>query len=182
MPKTPIDYTKSVVYRLIYNDITYYVGSTTNMRQRRSRHKYNTNSVKSGKYERELYKFIRNNGGWGKWDMILVQEYPLCKSSEELRKYEREHYDFYKPSLNIILPYATKEEYKEKAKVTKKEYKKHYLVENADQIKKYNETYRAEKSNVKETCACGSKFCHSGYTRHLKTQKHIKFITSKENI
>lgn len=67
MPKKPIDYTKACVYRLIYNDVTHYVGSTTNMRQRKASHKNNTNSKKSDKYDMELYKFIRDNGGWDKW-------------------------------------------------------------------------------------------------------------------
>jgi GIY-YIG catalytic domain len=175
MPKTPIDYTKSCVYRLIYNDVTYYVGSTTNMRQRKSKHKYNTNIDKSDKYDKSLYEFIRNNGGWEKWDMILVQEYPDCKSSDELRMYERQHYDFYKPSLNLILPHISKDEIIIRDKINSLIYRKKYRESNPEKMKLYRDENR-EKNNAKETCSCGGKFCHIGYTRHIKTQKHIRFM------
>lgn len=39
MPKKTVDYSRAVVYRLIHNFITYYVGSTTNFRIRKSHHK-----------------------------------------------------------------------------------------------------------------------------------------------
>jgi hypothetical protein len=153
------------------------VGSTTNMRQRKGRHKYDTSCEKSEKYSMKLYEFIRDNGGWDNWLMVLVQEYPDCKSSDELRMYERNHYEFYKPSLNINSPYITEEENITKNLIRRRQ----YVIDNQDKIKQYNDKIR-DKNNAKETCACGGKFCHIGYTRHLKTQKHIKFITCKENI
>lgn len=58
MPRKPINYTKSCVYRLVYNFITYYVGSTTNMCKRKSQHKYDCNNKNSKQYNIELYKFI----------------------------------------------------------------------------------------------------------------------------
>lgn len=176
MPKTPIDYTKSCIYRFIYNDITYYVGSTTNMKQRKSRHKYDTNNVKSEKYDMKLYKFIRENGGWENWEMILVQDYPECKSSDELRKYEREHYEFYKPSLNLRIPYITEEEIIKRDEINHKLYRE----TNRDKIKQYNDEHK-EKNNAKETCICGGKFSHINRVRHTKTLKHIKFIEKITN-
>jgi hypothetical protein len=44
--------------------------------------------------------------------MILIESYPECKTSEELRKYERFHYDIIRPELNVYRPYTTEEENK----------------------------------------------------------------------
>ena len=84
MPKKPINYQKACVYRLIYNDITYYVGSTTNMRQRKSQHRRGCYNEKNKDYNYQLYKFIRENEGFNNWKMIMVHAYPECKTSEEL--------------------------------------------------------------------------------------------------
>lgn len=157
MPKTPIDYSKACVYRLIYNDITYYVGSTTNMRLRKSQHRIDSNYEKGEKYNRPLYKFIRDTGGWNiGWSMILIETYPQCKTSDELRKYERHHYDIYKPSLNLNKPYITIEEVKER--------QKQYDIENKDKIRK------------ETNCVCGGKYIHNHKARHLKTLKHMKYL------
>ena len=52
-----------------------------------------------------MYKFIRDNGGWTEeWCMVMVKEYPDCKTKNELHQYERDAYDFYKPDLNINRP------------------------------------------------------------------------------
>ena len=147
MPKKPIDYTKSCVYRLIYNDVTHYVGSTTNMRQRKRKHKNNTNSKKSDKYDMELYKFIRENGGWDKWKMIQIEAYPNCKTSEELRKWERFHYEIYKPSLNSIRPYITEEERQK----TQQSCCKKWSDANTEQISgKKAEYYQLNKESILE--------------------------------
>jgi GIY-YIG catalytic domain len=83
---TAIDYSNAVVYRLIHNFITYYVGSTTNFRIRKSRHKSDCLNENSVGYKCPIYKFIRDNGGWENgWEMVMIESYPNCKSSEELR-------------------------------------------------------------------------------------------------
>ena len=139
MPRKAIDYSKSLVYRIAYKDITYYVGSTTNFRNRKNQHKSNCKNVKSEEYNKALYVFIRENGGWSNdWVMVLVQTYPDCKSSIELHKYEREHYDIYKPELNVYKPCLYDGEEKER----QKEYNKEYRKENADKIKEYNKEYQ----------------------------------------
>jgi GIY-YIG catalytic domain len=115
MPKLPIDYSKSCVYRLIHNHENYYVGSTTNFVKRKAEHKSNSNNEKDKKYNLPIYKFIRETGGWidNDWDMILIESYPECKTSEELRKYERFHYDVIRPKLNVSRPHRTEDERKE---------------------------------------------------------------------
>ena len=183
MPKTPIDYSKACVYRLIYNHITYYVGSTTNMRLRKSQHRVDSN------YDnRPLYVFIRETGGWDNgWSMILIENYPECKTSDELRKYERHHYDIYKPSLkNMKKPHTTVDEVEEyrkqyciENKDKKDEYHKQYRIENKDKIQESNKQYRIDEKNKigkKTNCVCGGKYIHNHKTRHFRTLKHTKYL------
>ena len=73
MPKKAINYSKALVYRIAYKDTTYYVGSTTNFKNRKSQHKSNCKSVKHKESNKPLYKFVRENGGWSDgWVMVLV--------------------------------------------------------------------------------------------------------------
>ena len=203
MPRKAINYSKSLVYRIAYKDITYYVGSTTNFRKRKNQHKSDCKNVKSEAYNKPLYNFIRENGGWSdEWVMVLVQYYPNCKTSIELLKYEREHYDIYKPELNVCKPYLYEGEREELVKEYKKEnaekikeYQKEYRIENADTNKEYQKEYyavnldtirekykeKADKLKEKHICECGSIHRKTDYLQHRKTKKHIKFIESQKN-
>jgi hypothetical protein len=148
MPRTPIDYSKACVYRLVHNYITYYIGSTTNFTRRKYEHKRGSSDENREEYNRPIYSFIRETGGWDNdWCMVLVQEYPECKTSNELLKYEREHYDFYKPELNMNKPCL-----KEGERI---EYGKKYYEQNADNIKEksiqyYRENIEKCKENIKQ--------------------------------
>ena len=102
MPKKIFDYSKSCVYRIAWKEKTYYVGSTINFAQREYQHKNSCKDVKNG---RQLYRFIRHNGGWtDDWCMVIINEYPECRTIVELHLHEREAYDFYKPELNVHKP------------------------------------------------------------------------------
>jgi hypothetical protein len=202
MPKTVIDYTKSCVYRLIYNDITYYVGSTTNMRQRKTAHKNNSINENGDKYDMKLYKFIRDNEGFENWNMVMIQAYPECKTGNELRMYERQHYEFYKPSLNSQLPYVTEEEIinrnkqnsilfreinKEQIVIDKAEYYvenrerileklKNEYAENSNRHKNYyidNKEEINKKSMERCMCECGVTYSRRHKSTHQATKKHI---------
>jgi hypothetical protein len=93
-----IDYSKSSVYRLVYNNITYYIGSTTNFRNRKGQHKRSCIKEREQGYNYPIYEFIRSNGGWDNWSMVLI-EYLDCKNGEELRRREQYWFDEYKETL-----------------------------------------------------------------------------------
>ena len=66
MPKHEIDYTNTIIYKLVCIDINIkelYVGHTTNFTKRKYAHKYGCNNETSKKYNLHVYQFIRNNGG-----------------------------------------------------------------------------------------------------------------------
>ena len=174
MPRTAIDYSKSCVYRIVYKHTTHYVGSTTNFNRRKTEHKITYNNNKSKSYNKPLYVFIREMGGWNDdWVMILVEEYPECKTSRELFKYEREYYDFYKPECNVLKPLLTIEENNE----YNKQYNALYRIENAKQIQLSKREYNIENFTI---CECGGKYTGEHKQRHTRTKKHINFIEKQD--
>ena len=90
MTKKPINYENACIYKLCCKDTNItdcYVGSTTSFRSRKSKHKSNCNKENNKDYNRKVYQFIRDNGGWNNWDMILIEK-PKVNDSYELHKQE----------------------------------------------------------------------------------------------
>ena len=81
MPKTPIDYSKCEMYKIVCKDeeLDYiYVGHTTNWTKRKNQHKNMslTSTVK-------LYQTIRDNGGWDNFKMLQIESFP-CNGDRDL--------------------------------------------------------------------------------------------------
>jgi hypothetical protein len=92
MPKDNVDYSNTIIYKITCKDqkIKYiYVGHTTNFIQRKYKHKINSINFKN---KLNLYKIIRENGGWENWEMSEIAKYQ-CKNSIEAKAKEQEHYD-----------------------------------------------------------------------------------------
>ena len=106
MPIKPVDYSKTVIYKLVCNDLEItdiYVGSTTNFRNRKNQHKTNCNNEKGKKYKVKVYQTIRENGGWEKYSMIEIEKYP-CKDKNEALARERHWLEELKAKLNVRSP------------------------------------------------------------------------------
>ena len=137
MPKIPIDYSKSVFYKLVSRDLTIteiYVGHTTNFRLRKSQHKNACNSEKSRNYNFRVYAFIRENGGFVNWDMIVIQR-QSCVDAYEVCAIERGYIETLGATLNSQVPGRTIEEWREVNKDKIKEAQSTYYKENMDTIK-----------------------------------------------
>lgn len=164
MPINNINYLNTIIYKICSKDITIkdiYVGSTTNFISRKREHKKNCNKETSKEYNNYKYKFIRDNGGWDNWEMILVEKYP-CNSNLEARKREKEICEQLTATLNKQSPYTDQ-----------KEYSKKYYEE-----KKYKKT---PYYNTKILCECGFTSCIRTYKRHLKNKLHQKNMILKNN-
>ena len=155
-----IDYNNSIIYKLVSNDITikeFYIGSTVNFTRRKNGHKTRCNNPNEKSYNLKVYQFIRNNGGWQDWDMVLVEKVP-CVDKLELRKIEREFMEKLGSSLNSQSAYRSKEEIKEHIteyrKINKEqiaEKKKIYNESNKDKIKELKKKYNeSNKDKIKE--------------------------------
>jgi hypothetical protein len=106
MPKDDIDYSKTIIYKIICKDekvSDVYVGHTTNFVKRKFQHK---TSCKNLNNKLKIYEIIRQNGGWDNWEMINVATYN-CKNKEEACIKEQKHYEEIKPSLNSCPPYVS---------------------------------------------------------------------------
>ena len=116
MPKLPIDYSKTIIYKLVhkedYNNENIYIGSTTDFVKRKYKHKSSCNNEK---YNDKKYQYIRDNGGWDCFDMIEVEKFP-CNDGNETRSREEYWRCHFNAQLNTIRAYRTDEQKKEQDK------------------------------------------------------------------
>jgi len=184
MPKTPIDYAKTIIYKLVHkddlNDEYIYTGHTTEMTKRKNKHKSNCNNPNSDNYNQKKYQYIRENGGWDEWLMIEIEKYP-CKDRPEAIARERVIQAEMKAKLNDNVPGRTKKEWEIDNRKKILEQRKQYRQNNPEKIREYdrnrpNKYERSEKSKQKITCEhCGSIVAKNSISRHKKTQKCINF-------
>ena len=176
------DYSKGNIYKLCCNDTDItdiYIGSTCNFTHRKYLHKSKCNNEKDKNYNYYVYKFIRENGGWDNWSMILVEEV-CCENKKQLNQKEREWIEKLKSTLNKKLPNRTPEEY-EKTEI-RKNYKKKYHIKNKERIKEYQkksekfEKYQKEYNKIKVVCECGCEVLKRGLSRHKKRDIHKRLM------
>ena len=151
MPKENIDYSKTIIYKIVCKDINIkdcYVGSTTHFTNRKRQHKNIAinDTVKSHYY---VYVFINQNGGWDNFDMIEVEKYNASDHNDALKR-ERYWFEELNATLNAQTPSRPK-----------KEYKKEWKEKNKD-------------TNI--TCECGCIVKKHHIARHKKTPKHEELI------
>jgi hypothetical protein len=197
MPKVPVDYSQTCIYKLVHfddlNDNNIYVGHTTNMTKRKWEHKKTCCNPNSKGYNHKKYQFIRGNGGWDKWQMILVEKYP-CKCSAEAIARERYWVKELKATLNSNEPGRTQKEWYEDNREKVCEQRKEYREANRDKLAEINKEYReanrdklAEKKKEyydanrdkiaeKITCDCGSVIRSGDIARHRKSIKHQDWL------
>ena len=144
MPRLPINFANTMIYKLCCNDVSItdlYVGATTNFKQRKGQHKRRCCNPNDKSHHLKVYQFIRENGGWNNWNMILVEQYP-CENQLESDKRERYWLEILGGTLNMLIPSRTKKEWCQdnavKIAEQKKEYNKDNAVKIAEQQKAYN--------------------------------------------
>jgi hypothetical protein len=176
MPKVPIDYSKTQIYKWVCNDssiLCEYVGHTTNWDKRKASHKERCNQIDGKKYHLKLYETMRENGGFDNWKMILIEDYP-CTGKREAEKREQYYIDLLVEKINTINSF-TMEINKSQPNYNNELYKAHlkrhpnYHKENYQKNKEKN----SERKKIKYTCECGVIICKDGKARHERSQKHI---------
>ena len=98
-------------YKIVCEDCPdyIYIGSTKSYRSRKNQHKIACNSDK--KYHLKIYQKIRENGGWDKWNMIIIDEGDDLTFTQARIK-EEELRLKYNGNLNSIKAFRTEEEKK----------------------------------------------------------------------
>jgi len=136
------EYNNSVIYKMCCKDESVpdiYIGSTTNFQNRKQQHKQFCNTLNF-----PVYQFIRDNGGWSNWNMLVIEEYP-CDNRKELLKRERYWIEYLNASLNRELPGRSKAEWSKKNYENNRqkyiEYNKKYYQENIDKERERRRKY-----------------------------------------
>ena len=159
MPKKDIDYSKTVMYKIVCLDLSItdaYIGHTTDFIVRKNCHKSCCTNENNKSYNIYVYQFLRNNGGWNNFQMIEIEKYP-CNDSNEAGARERYWYEQLNSTLNTSIPNRDPIEYS-----------KYYYEKNVEQIK------AKRSAKVNNTCECGT-IC-TNIIRHKKTLKHCAFL------
>jgi hypothetical protein len=205
MPKTEIDYSKTVIYKIVCNDLNItdlYVGSTTDFTKRKCQHKTVCNNPNAINHNIKVYKTIREKGGWDNWTMIEIEKFG-CKDKNEALARERYWFETLEAKLNVKYPkrdskewfkdnYETilekNKQYRDIHKEEVKEYHKNYREIHCDKIKasrsqyyEKQQQYRINKSddlNKKVVCECGTTYTHHHKSDHCKSKKHQNFMNS----
>ena len=185
MPKSDIDYSNTIIYKIICKDENIkdiYVGHTTNFIQRKHAHKQACKNINCLNYNCKLYNVIRANGDWNNWIMAIIAFYS-CKNSNEARAKEQEHYEELKANLNGIPPCPQKSTLVEKTifhcekcniyTSSQKVLDIHYKT--TKHIKSLTET--PQKSHAKFCCENCDYLTNNkkDFNKHLATDKHKMF-------
>jgi hypothetical protein len=182
-----------VIYKICCKDENItdcYVGSSCSIRSREYNHKRCCNNEKDSKYNFPVYRYIRDNGGWGNWSFIIIEKYP-CEDKTELLIRERYWFEKLNAKLNSCYPYRSEEERKQKyyeenkqeIREKQKVYQQDNKVKIAQQKKEWYEVNKKkilEKQKEKVECECGSVVTKKCLQRHKRTQKHQENFQKKE--
>ncbi len=142
MPRIATDYSNTIFYSIMCKDPEikdFYIGHTTNFVKRKNFHKRICHNEKLVGHNYYVYKFIRDNGGWQNWDMIML-ETRMCENHLEACKREREWFDTLQPTLNTYRPCVTSEEQRQKQHETSKLWRE----TNRDYFKLYHQAKTEE--------------------------------------
>jgi hypothetical protein len=186
MPRKPIDYKKTVMYKIVSKDLDckfIYVGSTTDFTKRKNSHKSSCTNEKSHCYNLKVYQTIRENGSWDKFQMIEIEKFP-CKDHNESLARERYWLEHFNANMNIVKPCRTTKEYNKDNKEKISEQQRFYYTNNEDKIKeKHKKYYQQNKKKICEshTCGCGGKYSIKHKIRHTKTAKHQTWLQNSDS-
>jgi len=153
MTRHQIDYSKSIIYKIysIVNNVNkIYVGSTTNFKNRKHKHKclsLNNKNKDTYEYNYEIYQYINNNGGWGNFNMSILERYN-CTNKQELHTREAYYINKLKPSLNKCVPLRTTKKWK----------------------------IDTNYNNKRILCDCSGIYSLTNKSRHLKSKEHNNYL------
>ena len=157
MPRNPIDYSKTVFYKIVCKDPAItdcYVGMTTNLAKRKAAHRKNMRATYGySNADCYVYHFIREHGGRDNWDFVVLEEGSFeTKNAAHAR--ERHWLEQEGASLNCIMPMADRPR-----------------QQTAEQ---------AAVRNAKETCACGGTYTYRNKNCHMNSLKHLAWVAAQE--
>ena len=126
-----------------------YIGSTGDLYHRTAEHKSNCHNINSSHYNLKIYKFIRENGGWDNWQIVVEYETPNYSKDDRVIE-EQLNKDLLKPELNSINAVGL----------------------DIERHKSNKKIYMKSHNAIKENCPiCGLEMLKKCIKRHIK-RKH----------
>src|SRR4051812_24970874 len=104
---------KGYIYKIYCTDVNIteiYVGSTRDAKERKSHHKGVCNNPTDRNHNTPVYQFIRANGGWENWTLIIIETIEY-NEKHELRAREHHWIETLKATLNCQVPTRTDKEW-----------------------------------------------------------------------
>jgi len=139
---------ETIIYQLKSknNDIKKcYIGSSRDIRQRKYLHKSRCNNENGIYYNLNIYKFIRDNGGYENWEYKILDT--ITTDDKKLQKIVEQFYILQYEKLNMIRAFTTEQDFKNDRKITSKT----YYDKNKEQINKKQRELYLEKKAERET-------------------------------
>tara|TARA_R110001606_G_scaffold33243_1_gene99534 strand:+ start:154 stop:633 length:480 start_codon:yes stop_codon:yes gene_type:complete len=144
-----VNYKNGLIYT-IKTDTGLYVGSTTNLKERRNAHNKCLYNEDAKSYNLKLYQNIRENNY--EYNIEIFKMCP-CNNNEELRIEEENIIKQLNANLNVRRAYCSPEEKRE---------------------------YCLKTNVVKLVCECGCNTTVGHIARHRKSKKHIEKMKALE--
>ena len=173
MTKKVIDYSKTIIYKIVCNDLEkteVYVGHTTDFTKRKYGHKSTCYNEKNKNHNLKIYQYIRENGGWDNFSMIEIEKY-TCNDGNEARARERYWFETLNAKLNMFRPISTEEEKVNCVKL--------YFKEHQEEIHENRKLYREE--HREELCE-KSKLYNKEHQEEIKQYKKLYYKENHEEI
>ena len=148
------DFSNAYIYHIVDSDkVVHYVGSTSNFNSRKSKHKYCCNTENYRAYNLDIYKYIRDNGGWDAFEMVPISKIENISNKTELRIAENDEMKKFTNLKNKIGSFLSHEDHLEKTRIWHinnpqkvKENKRNWEKNNPQKVKekdlKYRESHR----------------------------------------
>ena len=172
-------YSEGKIYKITAGDECY-IGSTTWTKEKRFEyHIYNYASWLKGKTNfTSSYKLFQKYG-IDSCKIDIIEYYP-CNSKQELERQEGFH-QRNEICVNTNIAGRTDKEYRDETKEQQKQWRednKEKIKEHKKQDYELNKEQQHIKNKITEVCECGSTFTTVNKARHLKTKKHLEYISS----
>ena len=168
------------VYKINVNKDNFYIGSTIKSLKERQRN-HNVKLIKNID-KCKLYETCRKHN-ITKIICILLQEQEV-EDDLEIRQLEQEYITELQPTLNSLSAYTTKEQYREKNKQRKQQYRKNDPQKFREKEKEYSKKYRennkdkiSERQTEKIKCPiCNKIVSRCNIAIHKKTMNCRKSV------
>ncbi len=153
------DFSNCYIYHIVdSNKVVHYVGSTSNINSRKSKHKYECCHENRPNYYYNIYKYIRENGGWDSFEIVPIRRIQNISNTTDLRIAEKEEMEKFTGLKNMIGSYTSPEEHLEQMrnwnqnnKERKKESDRKWREKNKKIISEKKRQYYLKQKELKDT-------------------------------